>query len=1122
MKTTSKLLTILLSAAALTASSVETGAVNMSHYAENSKLAAGKWVKVSTDTEGVHEISYDQLAAMGFDDPAKVKIFGWGGNILSESLETITVDDLVQVPAICVAGKICFYAEGTMKRDVYYSSAADFLRYTTNTYSSHAYYFLTDDAAYAPLEPSAARQSASVSETLSTSHNSFHHERELTSPGSTGKSILGENFGVTNSLSFDVHLPGFVDGSPVNVYTNYGVNSDERSVLSATINGSAVAFSSNSNRVSASTSEYTFYNIGQARGTAATVSAPDGLLRYSMSLTTEGEITLALLDNFTINYKQRNELPADSAQLDMYYLNQSNSCIEIAGLSADAIVWNVTTAGSPKVYSTTAGGSTVSFNATLSASCEHLVAFDPTRTLRQISSYAPVENQNLHALATPDMVIVTSPGLKEQAQRIADYHATADGMDVAVIEQEKIFNEFSSGVPDATALRMFMKLLHLRNPEKLKYLLLFGGGTFDNRHLLGKKSEHLLITFQSTTSNVETKSYTCDDYFGMLADNTGYAIASAPVTIAVGRFPVKTVEEAKSSVDKLMRYLADDYGSWRNNVLIVGDQGDSDMHMYQAEGLIQILNGTDIKLNVNKLFSATYPQQGDYAIDFRKKWINMLQQGQVFMTYVGHGGSTVLGKETLLWVIQDSKNMENKHLPFMTFATCSAAPYDNDRRGVAEELFHNPQGGMIAGMVSTRTVFASENDELNRALVQNLFTLDENGEQRTIGEAYRLAKHAFDPNENTNKLSFALLGDPAMKLHMPTNQIEITNVGGTDVSGSTATLKPLQRVTVKGTVKNSGNTVNTGFNGNVTLTLYDKLRFHQTITMGGKNPRDSYFSREVLSTADCAVRNGVFEATIVVPKTCQAQNEAVKLMAMAVSADNSIIVNGQTENVTIAPFDAAAAITDTEAPVIESMYLDDEANAETAHVGTSAVLYVTATDDLAINAQTLAIGNALEVVLDGGIKSYAEARNIANVGNGGRTVSVALPIEGLSYGTHTLTFAVSDLAGNRASRSIDFVVDNTDNTAEVTADAKDARTSVTFAISHTLGSDAEATVTVTDAMHRTVWSTVTTADECEWNLTDMLGSRVAPGRYFYHCLVRNASGYAASQQQPIVVLAPAE
>ncbi len=56
---------------------------------------------------------------------------------------------------------------------------------------------------------------------------------------------------------------------------------------------------------------------------------------------------------------------------------------------------------------------------------------------KQVSFAGNVANQNLHSLATPDMLVITTPKLKAQADRIADFHRQHDGMDVEVVLQDE-------------------------------------------------------------------------------------------------------------------------------------------------------------------------------------------------------------------------------------------------------------------------------------------------------------------------------------------------------------------------------------------------------------------------------------------------------------------------------------------------------------------------------------------------------------------------------------------------------------------------------------------------------------------------------------------------------------
>lgn len=95
-----------------------------------------------------------------------------------------------------------------------------------------------------------------------------------------------------------------------------------------------------------------------------------------------------------------------------------------------------------------------------------------------------VASSNLHGLEQRDMIIISAPSLVQQAERLAVAHREKDGLTVEVVTPEAIYNEFSSGTPDATAYRRLMKMFYdrsssLGNPPK--YLLLFGDGIYDNR-----------------------------------------------------------------------------------------------------------------------------------------------------------------------------------------------------------------------------------------------------------------------------------------------------------------------------------------------------------------------------------------------------------------------------------------------------------------------------------------------------------------------------------------------------------------------------------------------------------------------------------------------------------------
>lgn len=1110
--------------AVMLCASPDVSALDASHFATKSKLATGHWVKVEVPVDGVYELTDAELRSLGFGNPSKVKVFGHGGIMMNESLESLSTDDIQQIPALYTNGKLCFYGVSPYQKSYTNSASELYVRLVTNSYSRSSYYFITDDEAYAAMPVVAGKQSASATSDVATSYNYYHHERELCSPSSTGKTILGEDFDSNNKLSFDFRLDNLVENSTIDIDACVAAKVSERADVSATLNSANVKFNFNSNQITKSTSEYVFYNFTIARGTATPENVENGNLKLSLSLACSGTTTIAKLDYFTLTYKQNNVLAADSAQLNMLVLSrQADDRIAVSGATASSLVWDVTNPELPVQYEPTLNGSTgrVAPSEMATSVMQNFVVFDPARTLRKVASAELVDCQNLHGMAVPDMVIITTKGIKDQAQRIADMHKSMDNMDVAVVEQQHIFNEFSSGAPDAMAIRAFMKMLYSRNPEKFKYLLLFGGGSYDNRRLIGNKSENLLLTYQSSTSNDETRSYTCDNFFGMLADGNRYTMASAPILIAVGRFPVKTSEEAASAVDKLLGYVADDDFSddWRNNVLVVSDQGDNDIHMYQAEGIASSIKTESCTTPVfNKIYNEAYPtnEQG-FAVDARRKLTSELKRGQLVMTYIGHGGPKTLTKLTGLWRVEDAKNVTYKHLPFCSFASCDVARFDSDVRGIAEEMFHTSGGGMIAGMAASRAVYVSDNDVLNTALVKALFTPKENGEQNTIGEAFCQSMKAFGNISNSNKLNFQLFGDPAMKLNYPHNYATVTAVNGTNVAEGVATIYPMTKVTIKGTVNDANGNTDRGFNGDVVVSLLDKDRFFKKITLYDP-ARDLYLGRELLNKANGRVVNGEYSVELLVPENCLAQDEMGAISVYAARDNSRYTVDVIAENVKIASLDKSRMIADTQAPLINEMYLNAPSFTNGDAVLPNPVLHIDITDDFGICIQTLAIGKALKLILDGGSTSYSDARNIINLKESGRHATIDVELSELSSGKHTVTLYVSDLAGNQSSRSIDFFVQ--DATAEASLDVagKDVRSSAVFELTHNFSQEPDATIYVLNDNGEVVWQTTTSTFPCEWNLLGLDGKRVGPGLYRYYSTVSSGSQRASTPMQRLVIL----
>ncbi len=1123
------------------------GAFNVTNYATQSKLATGKWVKVSVPENGVYEITYDELREMGFNNPAQVHVYGTGGNRISEQLNGTAVDDLVQVPILRTNNKICFYGNGPVSFTIKdYSSMPHYIR-DINPYAQVGCYFLTEEASsdLVPEDRPAPVVTEYVDNLVSLGY--YYHERELMSVTSSGKDMLGEDV-AKNAPLIDYYLPHLADSTIV-VHTAIAAYPNVISYANAVLHsGNATdttVYSSSSSRIAKAVSgSYTRYNTATPYAQLKlTHPAEHGQYEPYIKFSSDtGYTTIGRLDYFILTYTHENILDGSpDNQLFMGYgVTRGADRFMLPGATSSTVVWFINNTNSPmsvatSTYNDASGQGRCFFSNPIANS--RYVAFDPAKTLKKVLSYEPVANQNLHGMPVPDLLIITTEPIKEQAVRLADLHRAVDGIDVVVVTQDQVFNEFSSGTRDGMAYRLLCKMLYDRDNAKFKNLLLFGAGSFDNRELMGSHPSDLL-TYQSDNSNATDKSFTSDDFFGFLDDNSGMNVASDKLRIGVGRITCADLDEARSDVDKIVEYYANpDYGVWRNGALVMSDTPDQGQYMFQGQGYKnQIDNQLKTGMNVNTVHNSMYPRsttEPTFTVDrktateAKHKLTLQLKAGAYFATYVGHAGAVSFTKTNKMWTTGDVSRTSYPHFPIMSTACCDVAHYDNDSRGIAELMFHKRDGGAIALLTSSRMVFASSNDKLNHYFINAMFSYDSNGVMPTLGEAYKQSKLGFT-NQDLNKMSFFLLGDPAIRVNYPVSVFNITKVNGTDVTDSTktATISPLCKFEVKAQVVDSEGNIDSNFNGDATVMLYDREDLFTTLSLtninGVMEDRNIYCDRAKLAEVSGRVVNGLFTGEVIVPKSPMARNEGVLLRVYAHKDNSDRMVNGFTKQVKMLPYNASAAIEDSQAPVINAMYVNDEMTFEDgAVIAPDAMLYISASDNEGINMQPNSVSNTMILQLDGGKQSFGEVIYFASVADGGKTVNIEFPLSSLSEGLHTLTYTVYDMLGNSASRTISFLVGQT-SAVNLVADKMPAFLdgAVNIDVDTKLTVAPEMVLRVTDAVGHLVWMTKTSSFPVNWDMKDMNGNKVPAGLYRYFGTYNDGVNYGGTPINKLIVLDP--
>ena len=922
---------------------------------------------------------------------------------------------------------------------------------------------------------------------------------------------------MTKNNKFTFSLPGRVDNTPIALAFSIGTGLDAASTVAATIDDTDVTLSTQKISVSSSN----LFSICSPIGCVNNITSVDN---YTLAINiADTGINSARLDYYSISYTKSTEFPTDSAQMRMYFKSASTSnAVAITNAATDLIVWDVTNIQDPKNIPTTTSENKITFPQTNI----HFVAFSPSKNQKAVTFVRHVENQNLHAEKTPDMLIIYPKNFKNEAERLAEVHRAHDKFDVLLAEQEAIFNEFSAGTPDAMAYRLLAKMLFDRNPEKLKYLLLFGNGSFDNRQLFGAKSENQLLTYQSANSNSKLSSFITDDFFVLLADGSGKSIPSEKMSICVGRIPACSIKEAKVAVDKTIDYILDNNSqSWRSNLVLLSDQGDDNLHTIQTE-----LVGTTLKtclngepLNITKIYQEWYTTSSltddSYGIDNRgrDKLEDLLTQGLSFVSYTGHSGPSALTSQNKLWNNAKIQSVKYKHLPFFMLASCQVAEYDAVYRTFAEELVLAPQGGAIGVLAAAREVTANQNNNLNCALSSALFSLKDNGDYHTLGEAVKEAKSTFT-SYNVNKLQFVLFGDPAVKFRFPVNRCTITSVNETEVSDNTAiSVKPLSSMSICGAVNTTNGTIDTSFNGDVTITLFDKSILYKNLTCKKINKSaDVYYPRETLCHTSGKVINGVFNINITLPANCQASNETCLIQVFAQSDDNRL-VSGCEDRIIIGAYDATATIDDNEAPKIKKITIDGTDAKNVVNTSESPIITFNITDNFGINTKPNDIQNAMKLSIDGGSVNINSLSNYTTAYNGGKSVSGSVQLPALSTGRHTLRLEVNDLAGNTAFKEYVFYVALSSLEGSLTASSDVARDEVEI----TLNTDFDvknANLHIGNVSCGKILTKSINGNSLKWNLKDANGTRVSPGKYSIYATFQGDDGSGCTEPVNVVVL----
>lgn len=1128
--------------------------------AASSVLATGEWYKIAVVNDGVHILDVQFLNSLGINtatlNPATLRLFGQVPGMLPQRNSGFRYDDLVEIP-VRVAGEndgafnagdyLSFYAHGphTWRFD---SSEFRF---------RHDYHYMSDTAFYfLNINQTAGKRIADAPMPAPTfSPGSFSsmafYEKDDVNFIHSGRLWAGESFDLNSVQTFSLpvmmaHPDSLIRvtiqvAARASVPTAFGVSCNGLSVGSIPV-GSVILESTTSN----------YANVVRQTFLVSPSLVANGLLPvtlgYNRPSSTQG--TNGWLDYIEVEYAR---LPFVSGIQQAFSLKPSTVSGSVAdlsftGMTGEYICWDITDISDIRNLPFSLSGTIGNMTAPADR-LRHFVLFRDfaPQLLKPAGGYR-IPNQDLHGLPQVNYLLVTAPGLLQQANQLADFHRNTLGHTVAVATTEQIYNEFSGGKQDIAAIRDFVRMFYIRaggDTTQMPYwLCLMGDGSYDYRNRTGATGLSLVPPYESRNSVSYSNSFVSDDFYGFLDDSEGNwgegsngdpagdTYENHGLDIGIGRLPAKNPAEAQVLVNKIRNYSSGNsgFGAWKNRIVMVADHksDEGSLHVSQADSYSGLVQTENPALNLDKIYMDYYKgiNSAEGFLRFpeaKDALIRSLDQGSLIVNYTGHGGELGWSNSRIL-EIPDINGLNNgPRLPLYVTATCEFGRFDNpELTSGAELLFLKENGGSIGMFTTVRLVYSGPNQALNQNFYRHVFRkhpVDQSW--YSLGEVYRLTKNdTWTSGLNTR--SFALLGDPGITLAFPKNNAVITRINARDVSTTPDTMRALSLVTLEGEVRYPNGQRIYDFNGTLYLTVYDKPARYNTIL----SPFSFTWQRNRIFNGAVSVTGGLFTAQFKVPVDISYEDGFGKVSIYY--EDGYSDGSGFNTNFIVGGTDTTAA-QDKTGPELD-IFMNDEKWADGGLVNQNPLLLARVYDESGINTLGTGIGHEITAVLNRDdskrivLNDYYSAKKDSY-----REGSLNYQYKDLPEGNYDLEVKVWDVANNSSVARTNFVVANNSRIAlsHVLNYPNPFTTNTRFFFEHNQrGEMLQAHVRIytvsgrlVKTLEHTFYGEASLNNEIQWDGLDDYGDQIGRGVYVYEVRLKLLrTGESAGKYEKLVLL----
>lgn len=1006
--------------------------------APHSVLSQHTWVKMAVAEEGVYQLDYATLSAMNFDmgnlNPNQIRIFGNVSGRLPERNSESRPDDLNEL-AIYVSGAedgsfdegdyVLFYGQEPTRWKLKASTGKIYER-QRNYYSDSTYYYLCVDSGEDGLRiGNKSTLPVEGATTLITEFPDFTwHEKELFSPYSIGQNWFGEMLDTQDTLlEIPFYLPNLVKDKPIYINASVLGRMKKTSLhYDMWVNDNVLVSNGSISAVS---------NDGYHYGNAATVdrqilSDSDTLL-FSLRLYPHEKGPLLFLDYVEMFY-WRQLKRVGSAFPFRLITNQFGygvTAIWVQNASTDFQLWDVTEPLNPVVQECIQSSGNFVF-ATDERTERRYLMFRPAG-IRPITSWTSLPNQDLHAITSADMLIITAPDFLQQAFELAQFHEEMDGLTSVVVNVKEIYNEFSTGTTDPSGIRDFIRMVYRRCGGQLKYVTLFGRASFDFRDIKGY-NRNMVPCYETMEKPEYMLSFCTDDFFGLMDENEGLNSAGK-LDLGIGRLPVLTTTEADAVIAKIRRYhdLANNYGEWKTNHLFMAGDDASQQYLISTELCAMMMDTLFHSMNAEKIYADAYSivntTSGEEIPQAHDELMTAFDKGFLMMTYSGHGGVKGLTDKKLFY-LSDFPQLHNRNqLPFLFTATCEFTKYDDPLViSAGEQVFLLPDGGAGALFTSCRPTQAGSNKILSKAYTKVVYLRDDEDKPLRFGDIVRLSKNDMTNYSTTNEVNknimYLLIGDPALRIAIPQEEVATLKINGKDANSFDTGIHAMSMVSVEGEIRGTAGRIDADFNGKLWLRLFGQ----KSKIIPVANPSTTYYQhKDVLYQGCVSVRSGKFAATFQVPSDIKPDDGICRISYYAYDSIRRLDAQGAFERITLGGTDPAM-LPDNEGPQISFYWNSPEfQNGDVAD--RQGTLYANLYDAQGIYHYDFSIGR--DITLSSNLPAYDNLilnEQYEPAMDDFRRGRIVIPVTDLTEGSYEFVLKVWDMQNNPSTAKVWFTV----------------------------------------------------------------------------------------------------